>query len=133
MKGSAACRFIHGIRMPVNLCIPLFPAPIRMRSIKECMNTRRVGSGIWAVPYLPIDPSDVGRTYESIIRINSQSGKGGVAYVMEKDFGFKLPKEMQPEFGKVIQEVTDREGRELLHNEIFQTFENEYLTLDTPI
>ncbi len=90
------------------------------------------GSGIWAVPYLPIDPSDVGRTYESIIRINSQSGKGGVAYVLEKDFGFKLPKEMQPEFGKVIQAVADKNGRELLHNDIFQAFENEYLVLDTP-
>lgn len=88
--------------------------------------------GLWAVPYLPIDPSDVGRTYESIIRINSQSGKGGVAYVLEKDFGFKLPKEMQPEFGKVIQQVTDREGRELLHKEIFSAFENEYLALDSP-
>jgi 2-isopropylmalate synthase len=89
-------------------------------------------SGEWAVPYLPIDPSDVGRTYESIIRINSQSGKGGIAYVMEKDFGFKLPKDMQPEFGKIIQAVTDREGRELLHGEIFETFENEYLSISHP-
>lgn len=89
-------------------------------------------SGLWAVPYLTIDPSDVGRTYESIIRINSQSGKGGVAYVLEKDFGFKLPKAMQPEFGKIIQAVTDREGRELLHSEIYSAFENEYLTLSTP-
>jgi len=89
-------------------------------------------SGLWAVPYLPIDPSDVGRTYESIIRINSQSGKGGVAYVMEKEFGFKLPKAMQPEFGKVIQTVTDREGRELLPKEIFSTFESEYLALSDP-
>jgi len=90
------------------------------------------GSELWAVPYLPIDPSDVGRTYESIIRINSQSGKGGVAYVLENDFGFKLPKAMQPEFGKIIQAVTDREGRELLHTEIMQAFENEYLSLDIP-
>lgn len=89
-------------------------------------------SGIWEVPYLPIDPSDVGRTYESIIRINSQSGKGGVAYVLEKDFGFKLPKAMQPEFGKIVQAVTDREGRELLHEEIYRTFENEYLSLSSP-
>jgi 2-isopropylmalate synthase len=87
---------------------------------------------LWEVPYLPIDPSDVGRTYESIIRINSQSGKGGVAYVLEKDFGFKLPKSMQPEFGKVVQALTDREGRELLHKEIYTTFENEYLTLSSP-
>jgi 2-isopropylmalate synthase len=89
-------------------------------------------SGVWAVPYLTIDPSDVGRTYESIIRINSQSGKGGVAYILEKYFGFKLPKAMQPEFGKIIQAVTDREGRELLHSEIFSAFENEYLILNTP-
>lgn len=89
-------------------------------------------AGLWEVPYLPIDPSDVGRTYESIIRINSQSGKGGVAYVMEKDFGFKMPKAMHPEFGKVIQGVTDREGRELKHGEIYETFENEYLTSDIP-
>ncbi len=93
---------------------------------------KRRTPGLWAVPYLPIDPSDVGRTYESIIRINSQSGKGGVAYVLEKDFGFKLPKAMQPEVGKIIQAVTDREGRELLHSEIFTTFENEYLSLDKP-
>ncbi|MGB3221919.1 MAG: 2-isopropylmalate synthase [Desulforhopalus sp.] len=89
-------------------------------------------SGEWAVPYLPIDPSDLGRTYESIIRINSQSGKGGVAYVLEKDFGFKLPKAMQPEFGKIIQAVTDREGRELQRDEIFTTFETEYLTVSKP-
>ncbi len=90
------------------------------------------GSGLWEVPYLPIDPSDVGRTYESIIRINSQSGKGGVAYVMEKEFGFRMPKAMHPEFGKIIQGVTDREGRALLHSEIYKTFEKEYLTVRTP-
>ena len=82
---------------------------------------------LWEVPYLPIDPRDVGRTYESIIRINSQSGKGGVAYIMDKEYGYKLPKAMHPEFGAVIQRVTDREGRELLHDEIFSIFENEYL------
>lgn len=89
-------------------------------------------SGLWQVPYLPIDPSDVGRTYESIIRINSQSGKGGIAYIMEKEFGFEMPKAMQPEFGKVIQDVTEQEGRELLHKEIYSTFENEYLLVNKP-
>lgn len=84
-------------------------------------------SGLWEVPYLPIDPSDVGRTYESIIRINSQSGKGGVAYIMEKDFGFKLPKTMHAEFGQVIQTITDREGRELENKELLKYFEREYL------
>ncbi len=90
------------------------------------------GSGLWEVPYLPIDPSDVGRTYESIIRINSQSGKGGVAYIMEKEFGFRMPKAMHPEFGKVIQGLTEKEGRELRHAEIYKAFEKEYLAVRTP-
>ncbi len=82
---------------------------------------------LWSVPYLPIDPRDVGRTYESIIRINSQSGKGGAAYVMDREFGFKLPRAMQPGFGRVIQEETDRVGSELPLEAVLQTFENEYL------
>ncbi len=84
-------------------------------------------SGLWEVPYLPIDPQDVGRTYESIIRINSQSGKGGVAYIMDHEFGFKLPKDMHPGFGRVIQEVSDAFGDELTPEMIFHTFEKEYL------
>lgn len=81
----------------------------------------------WAVPYLPIDPEDVGRTYESIIRINSQSGKGGIAYIMDKEFGFKLPKEMHPEFAAIVQKVSDETGRELPAEIVYQTFEKEYL------
>ncbi len=88
--------------------------------------------GIWAVPYLPIDPRDVGRSYESIIRINSQSGKGGVAWIMDREFGFKMPKEMHPEFGAVIQKLTDREGRELQQAEVWNAFRDEYLTRVTP-
>jgi 2-isopropylmalate synthase len=88
--------------------------------------------GVWAVPYLPIDPRDVGRSYESIIRINSQSGKGGVAYIMAREFGFKMPKEMHPEFGAVIQKLTDREGRELQMAEIWAAFKDEYLSLVRP-
>ena len=84
-------------------------------------------SGLWEVPYLPIDPQDVGRTYESIIRINSQSGKGGVAYIMDQEFGFKLPKDMHPGFGRVIQEVSDATGDELSPEMVFHTFEKEYL------
>ena len=83
--------------------------------------------GLWEVPYLPIDPGDVGRTYESIIRINSQSGKGGVAYIMDHEFGFKLPKDMRPGFGRVIQEVSDAYGDELTAEMVFHTFEKEYL------
>jgi 2-isopropylmalate synthase len=86
--------------------------------------------GCWAVPYLPIDPEDVGRTYESIIRINSQSGKGGVAFVMEQEFGFNLPREMRPGVGRVVQEVSDRAGGELPSQVIFETFEKEYLLND---
>lgn len=89
-------------------------------------------AGLWEVPYLPIDPTDVGRTYESIIRINSQSGKGGVAYVMENDFGYRMPKKMHPEFGRIIQEITDREGRELQHSEIGEAFNLEYIANNGP-
>ena len=86
----------------------------------------------WEVPYLPIDPSDVGRTYESIIRINSQSGKGGIAYVMEKEHGYVLPKAMQPEFGRIIQLVSDSRGAELSVETIMEIFEKEYLNPEGP-
>ena len=90
------------------------------------------GSSVWAVPYLPIDPQDVGRTYQSIIRINSQSGKGGVAYIMEREFGFKMPKSMHPEFGRVIQHITDETGEELPPQRIWEIFEQEYLKKTYP-
>ena len=80
------------------------------------------GDGLWEVPYLPIDPTDIGRSYQAIIRINSQSGKGGVAYVMEAEFGCQLPKTMQPEMGEVVQELTDRSGREVNAAEIWEAF-----------
>nr|WP_321266694.1 2-isopropylmalate synthase [uncultured Sulfurimonas sp.] len=80
----------------------------------------------WEVPYLPIDPQDVGRTYESIIRINSQSGKGGVAFILEKNFGYQLPKAMHPEIGKIVQAVTDEKGRELSADEILKIFKKTY-------
>jgi len=83
----------------------------------------------WEVPYLPIDPADVGRTYEDIIRINSQSGKGGVAYVLEHEFGYQLPKKMHPEFGRIIQGVTDELGRELASSEIIDIFNKTYLQI----
>ena len=85
----------------------------------------------WEVPYLPIDPEDVGRSYESIIRINSQSGKGGVAYILEDSFGYQLPKKMHPEIGKIVQEVTDREARELSNEEILAIFEKTYFSPPT--
>lgn len=81
----------------------------------------------WDVPYLPIDPQDVGRDYESIIRINSQSGKGGIAYVMENDWGIRIPKEMQADFAKAVQKKTEEEGTELSSRKIRDCFEQEYL------
>ena len=91
------------------------------------------GSGLWEVPYLPIDPTDVGRSYQAIIRINSQSGKGGVAYVMEHEFGCQLPKTMQPEVGQMVQDLTDSTGREVNAAEIWDAFRREYLQADRPI
>jgi len=76
---------------------------------------------------LPIDPADVGRSYEAVIRINSQSGKGGVAYVMETDYGFEMPRKLQIEFSGVVQEHADGTGKELSSREIFEIFETVYL------
>lgn len=89
-------------------------------------------SDIWQVPYLPIDPSDIGREYEPIVRINSQSGKGGVAFVMDTYFGFRLPKGMHKEFANVIQKVSERQG-EVSPDEIMAIFREEYLDQKEPI
>ncbi|MCR4704467.1 MAG: 2-isopropylmalate synthase [Lachnospiraceae bacterium] len=90
------------------------------------------GSKIWQVPYLPIDPSDIGREYEPIVRINSQSGKGGVAFVMDMYFGFKLPKAMHKEFAKVIQSISEKQG-EVSPDEIMAAFREEYLEKKEPL
>lgn len=87
---------------------------------------RNKQDAFWEVPYLPIDPDDVGRSYEGIIRINSQSGKGGVAYILEDNFGYQLPKAMHPEIGRIVQAVTDDLGRELTPDEIKEIFEKTY-------
>ncbi len=89
-------------------------------------------SDIWQVPYLPIDPSDIGREYEPIVRINSQSGKGGVAFVMDTYFGFKLPKAMHKEFANVIQKISEKQG-EVSPEQIMESFSNEYLNKKEPI
>ncbi|MDE6712192.1 MAG: 2-isopropylmalate synthase [Lachnospiraceae bacterium] len=90
------------------------------------------GSEIWQVPYLPIDPSDIGREYEPIVRINSQSGKGGVAFIMDTYFGFKLPKGMQREFADVIQAISEKQG-EVSPDVIMEKFREEYLQKKEPI
>jgi 2-isopropylmalate synthase len=84
----------------------------------------------WAVPYLPIDPKDVGRSYEAVIRVNSQSGKGGIAYVLKNDHKLDLPRRMQIEFSKIIQAKTDAEGGEISPAEIWAVFRDEYLPTD---
>ncbi|MCT2339908.1 2-isopropylmalate synthase [Corynebacterium sp. p3-SID1056] len=87
----------------------------------------------WEVPYLPIDPKDVGRTYEAVIRVNSQSGKGGVAYIMKTDHGINMPKAMQPEFSAIVQSITDTEGGEVNSKNMWDIFAGTYLDLDTPL
>ena len=88
---------------------------------------RKANTPVWEVPYLPIDPQDVGRTYEAIIRINSQSGKGGIAYILQEDYGLNLPRNLQVEFRNVIQAITDKEGKELPARRIYQEFLREYV------
>jgi len=89
-------------------------------------------SEYWEVPYLPIDPADVGRQYEPIIRINSQSGKGGAAFIMQQNFGFDLPKAMHPEFGAIVQAETDRVGKELKAERIYELFKAAYIDATEP-
>jgi 2-isopropylmalate synthase len=84
-------------------------------------------TGLWEVPYLPIDPADVGRSYEAVIRVNSQSGKGGVAYLLERDHGLRLPRAMQVEVAAVVQRITEATGEELSSDAIRRVFEAEYL------
>lgn len=90
------------------------------------------GSAQWEVPYLPIDPADVGRAYEPLIRINSQSGKGGAAYILQTVFGYNLPKDMHPEFGMIVKAACDSTGTELSSNDIYELFKKEYLDIKDP-
>ena len=90
------------------------------------------GSDIWAVPYLPVDPADVGREYEPIIRINSQSGRGGISYVMEQFFGIILPKSFQRDFLTVVKHETDDNSKELMPQQVFDLFDDYYINVMTP-
>ncbi len=90
-------------------------------------------SKVWEVPYLPIDPQDLGRSYEAIIRINSQSGKGGIAYILKTDYGIDMPRLLQVEFSKVIQQVADETGKEILPTMIWDAFQDEYLKRRSPV
>jgi len=95
--------------------------------------TKQAAGSAWDVLYIPIDPADIGRSYKAIIRINSQSGKGGVAYVLEHEYGYQLPKAMHKEMGRIINDLADSEGRELSAEEIHEVFQDEYLRRQTPV
>ncbi len=88
---------------------------------------------LWNVPYLPIDPADVGRSYDSVIRVNSQSGKGGIAYLLETEYGIVLPRRLQVDFSRVVQEHADRQGGELSAAEIWRLFSATYLSTESPV
>lgn len=90
------------------------------------------GTRYWEIPYLPIDPADVGREYEPIIRINSQSGKGGTAFILANNYGIKMPKSMHPEFSAVVQKACDEKGKELKAEEVFDLFQQEYRNVCGP-
>jgi 2-isopropylmalate synthase len=90
-------------------------------------------SALWEVPYLPIDPKDIGRSYEAVIRINSQSGKGGIAYLLQSDHGYELPRRLQIEFSKVVQSIAEKSGSEVQPESIVNVFESTYLARQNPL
>ena len=94
---------------------------------KGLSDIRNSNRETWEVPYLPIDPQDVGRSYEAVIRINSQSGKGGVAYLLEKDHGLSMPRRLQIEFSQVIQKIADESGKEISPSDVWDNFQTTYL------
>ncbi|MFA5121227.1 2-isopropylmalate synthase [Zavarzinia sp.] len=103
-------------------------------AIKKGLNARRQQNDIvWEVPYLPVDPEDLGRTYEAVIRVNSQSGKGGVAYLLEMEYGLHLPRKLQIEFSRVVQQHTDATGKEVSPAELYEMFRKEYLDAKYPL
>ena len=102
-------------------------------AIKKGMDAQeRSGSDVWDVPYLPLDPKDVGRDYEAIIRVNSQSGKGGVAYLMKTEHHLDLPRGLQIDFAQKVQAITDARGGELTADELMEAFDEHYLAVNEP-
>jgi len=102
-------------------------------AIKKGLDAIGPDYDVWDVPYLPIDPKHVGRTYEAVIRVNSQSGKGGVAYIMKAEHGLDLPRRLQIELSKTVQKITEDTGTEISPGELWATFEGEYLPGDAPV
>ncbi|RZA27714.1 MAG: 2-isopropylmalate synthase, partial [Lysobacteraceae bacterium] len=93
---------------------------------------RQQKDALWEVPYLPIDPADLGRSYDAVIRVNSQSGKGGMAYLLQQEYGLELPRRLQIEFSRAVQRMADQTGREVAASDIHALFSREYLEQDTP-
>lgn len=94
-------------------------------AIKKAFSARKEGD-LWDMPYLPVDPKDLGRSYEAVIRVNSQSGKGGISYLLESEYGLELPRRLQIEFSQVVQTVMDATGKELTAQDLYELFEREY-------
>ena len=117
----------------INKGLDALAQTVRPDATSEDVTWDELRDTTWEVPYLPIDPKDVGRTYEAVIRVNSQSGKGGVAYIMKTDHGINMPKTMQPEFSAVVQNITDSEGGEVNSKNMWDIFAQTYLDLDTPL
>jgi 2-isopropylmalate synthase len=102
-------------------------------AISKGLHHYQTHKGSWNVPYLPIDPQDISRSYEAVIRINSQSGKGGSAYILEQFYGYTIPKEMHPELGAAVQRYADSKGTELSHNDVYNSFTKEFINVSGPI
>jgi 2-isopropylmalate synthase len=100
-------------------------------AIKKAFHARKEGD-IWEMPYLPIDPMDLGRSYEAVIRVNSQSGKGGISYLLEAEYGIDMPRRLQIEFSSAVQGITDESGKEVTAEDIWRIFSAEYLEATTP-
>ncbi|WP_017937343.1 2-isopropylmalate synthase [Zestomonas thermotolerans] len=137
---------IDGVRKVVEECNQL-PVHPRHPYVGDLVHTAFSGShqdairkgfaqqkedAIWEVPYLPIDPADIGRSYEAVIRVNSQSGKGGITFLLEQEYGISLPRRTQIEFSQVVQRETDRLGLEMTAQQIYELLENEYLKATSP-
>lgn len=117
----------------INKGLDALAGEVRPGGTHEEVSWEELRDTVWEVPYLPIDPKDVGRDYEAVIRVNSQSGKGGVAYIMKTDHAMKLPRALQVEFSQVVQAVTDAEGGEVNSKNMWDIFAREYLDREAPV
>jgi len=117
----------------INKGLDALAATVRPEANSTDVSWEELRDAIWEVPYLPIDPKDVGRDYQAVIRVNSQSGKGGVAYIMKTDHGINMPRAMQAEFSTVVQEITDTEGGEVNSKNMWDIFATEFLDRTTPL